>query len=142
MIGKKSVSTQVQINTSPEKVWSVLSNAETVKQWNKVLIPLKGQLKEGSVINYEFYQDEGGKASKIDAKVEKIIEQKMINQKGGVPLILTFDHKYILESSPSGTTVKIHEEYKGIIVPFWNPSPVEKAYERLLNQLKDYIENE
>ncbi|KXX71835.1 SRPBCC family protein [Flammeovirga sp. SJP92] len=142
MIGKKSVSTHVQINTSPEKVWETLFNAENVKKWNKVLIPIKGDLQEGNVINYDFYQDENGKSSRINATVEEIVHQKMIQQKGGVPLVLTFNHQYLIEPSPSGTTVRIHEEYRGVMVPFWNPAPVEKAYERLLHQLKNFIENE
>ncbi|WP_044204228.1 SRPBCC domain-containing protein [Flammeovirga sp. OC4] len=142
MIGTKSVSTQVQIKASPKNVWAALSNTDNVKQWNKVLIPIKGELKEGNVINYDFYQEENGKPSNMNATVKEIVDQKMINQQGGLPLILTFNHKYIIESTSFSTTVKIHEEYKGIMVPFWDPSPVEKAYSRLLHQLKSFIENE
>ena len=142
MIGRKSVSTEVQIKASQDAVWQALSDASVVKEWNKVLIPVEGELAEGNSIKYEFYQDEGGEAAAIDAKVKQISQAELINQQGGIPFILTFDHKYIIESTESGTTVRINEKYRGIMVPFWNPAPVEAAYSRLLQQLKDHLENE
>ena len=59
--------------------------------------------------------------------------------KGGMTGILTFNHKYILEKTGTVTKVIVHEEYKGIMVPFWNPSSVEKAYEKLLLELKQRV---
>ena len=57
-----------------------------------------------------------------------------------MPFILTFNHKYTLESANDGTRLIIHEDYRGIMVPFWNPTPVEKAYERLAMDLKTRVE--
>lgn len=141
-LGKKSVSTEVMIKASKEEVWSALSKASTIQKWNKVLIPLEGEVKEGTKVKYEFHQEENGKPSKIDATVIAVESYELINQNGGITLILTFNHKYIIEVTNLGTKVKIHEEYRGMMVPFWNPAPVELAYKRLLLQLKTYLENE
>ncbi len=139
-VGRKSVHTEVTIVATPSEVWSVLTNVSTIKEWNKVLIPIEGELNVGNSIKYEFYQDEGGKASVIDAEVIAIAPDQLLNQQGGMNFILTFDHKYILEPSPTGTKVRIEEYYRGIMVPFWNPSPVESAYHRLLISLKQRVE--
>lgn len=141
LIGKKSVRAEVSIVANPQNVWSTLTNVAQVKDWNKVLIPIEGDLAEGSTVKYEFYQEENGKAAILGAKVKQLTVAELINQTGGVPGVLTFDHKYILERIDAGTKVTIHEEYRGIMVPFWNPDPVEKAYERLLVQLKNQLEN-
>ena len=117
-IGRKSAHAEVTIPTQPEIVWENLSNVSKVKAWNSILIPIAGELKEGSKVTYEFYQDEGGKAAVMSAAVKEIVPLKMINQTGGMPLILTFDHKYLIEQVPEGTKVTIHEEYRGVMVPF------------------------
>ena len=140
LVGCKSVHTEIDISASPENVWNVLTDTQKIKEWNKVLIPIEGELEEGNTIKYEFHQDENN-LSLISAKVEKIEENKLLNQSGGMPLILTFDHKYILEESNGGTKVIIHEDYRGAMVPFWDPAPVEQAYSRLNVALKERVES-
>ncbi len=142
MLGKKSVHTEIQINASPSAVWSALSNLDEVRSWNKVLIPIDGELAVGSSVNYEFYQEEGGKPASMPGKVLKLEKEKLINQAGGMTGILTFNHQYIIEPAEGGCTVTIHEEYRGLMVPFWNPAPVEKAYARLLQSLKAHVERQ
>ena len=139
-IGSKSVHTEILVNSSAEKVWNALTDVSKVKEWNKVLIPVEGEIREGNKVVYEFYQDPQN-ISVISAKVRKREEMKLLNQYGGIPGVLTFNHKYILKTVDDQTKVIVHEEYSGIMVPFWNPSPVEKAYSRLLESLKLYVES-
>lgn len=138
MAGRKSVHTEVFIPASPKMVWSVLMDVPKLKEWNTVLIPIEGELIVGNSVKYEFHQDKNNIIT-IPAKVKQIVEGKLLNQTGGMPGILTFDHKYILESDMSGTKVVIHEDYRGAMVPFWNPDPVEQAYTRLAEALKNRV---
>lgn len=139
IIGRKSVHAEIIINDTPAKVWSVLMDKSSYTEWNTVLIPIRGELIEGNTVQYEFIQDENNK-SVIPSKVKRMTENKLLNQGGGMPGILTYNHKYILEKVESGTKVIIHEDYRGVAVPFWNPAPVEKAYERLCEDLKRRME--
>ena len=139
-LGNKSVKSEVIILATPDEVWSTLTDFQQIKEWNQVLIPQKGSLKEGGAITYDFYQDEGGKPATMDAKVKLVIPGKRINQVGGIPAILTFNHNYYLEKNAEGTQVTITENYRGMMVPFWNPDPVEQAYTRLLLSLKKEVE--
>ena len=138
ILGRKSVHSELIIPATPEEVWSVLMDATTYQEWNPVLIPIEGELREGAKLKYEFRQDENTK-SEIPSTVKKMVRGKLLNQGGGMPGILTFHHKYILEKTDSGTRVTIHEDYRGIGVPFWNPTPVEKAYVRLNLALKQRV---
>ncbi|WP_172826879.1 SRPBCC domain-containing protein [Flammeovirga sp. SJP92] len=140
LTGRKSVKAIIKIKAPQEEVWSKLIDINEVKTWNRVLVPIQGEFKVGNTIKYEFYQDENGKAAVMNATVKKIIPQKIINQKGGFPGFLTYNHHYLLSSDGTFTTVTITEEYAGIYVHFWNPILVEKAYERLLTLLKKRIE--
>ena len=140
VVGKKSAHTEIIIQAPPQKVWTSLTDISLVKEWNEILIPVEGVLKEGNKITYEFYQEPSNKAV-MSATVVKMVPDKLINQKGGIPGVLTFNHKYMLEPYEGGTKVTIHEEYRGIMVPFWNPAPVEAAYSRLLEALKSEVES-
>lgn len=140
VLGRKSVHSEIVIKAQPTDVWKVLMDNGSYQEWNTVLIPLNGELKEGEKVLYEFNQDENTK-SEISSKVKKIVPNNLLNQGGGIPGILTFNHKYILEEVNEGTKVIIHEDYRGIMVPFWNAKPVEKAYERLNFELKNRVES-
>ncbi len=138
LAGRKSVQTELIIPADPEKIWAVLMDLHGYREWNPVLIPLKGELLEGAEIRYEMIQPDG-RTSGLNAKVKKLIDQKLLNQFGGIPGLLTFDHKYILDPVEEGTRVTIHEDYRGIGVPFWNASWVEPAYEKINIELEKRV---
>ena len=139
-LGRKSVHHEIIVNASPEKVWSVLTNTDSYDNWNPVMKLLEGEVIEGNKVKYQFTQSTNNSYN-IATNVKKIIPNKLLNQGGGMPLILTFNHEYILELSGNGTKLTIHEDYKGIGVNFWNPSPVQAAYERLNEAIKKRVES-
>jgi hypothetical protein len=138
LAGRKSVHTKLIIPADPEKIWAVLMDIPGYKEWNPVLIPIEGSFVEGARLKYEMIQPDGNR-SELNAKVIKVIEQKLLNQFGGIPGILTFNHKYILDPVDAGTRVTIHEDYRGIGVIFWNAGWVEPAYERINIELKKQV---
>ncbi|MEL6592809.1 MAG: SRPBCC domain-containing protein [Bacteroidota bacterium] len=138
--GRKSVHHEINIDAKPASVWTVLSSLDQYQDWNPVMLPLEGKLEEGSQIVYQFTQD-AENIIKISAQVQSISPQERLNQKGGLPLVISFDHEYLLSPQNGGTKVTIHEEYRGIYVNFWNPDPVEKAYQRLNEALKQRVES-
>ncbi len=138
--GNKSVHHEIVIQASPEEVWAVLSDTDAYPAWNPVLIPQEGTFTEGANIVYEFKQD-ASTSSTIPATVKQIIPNELLNQNGGLPVVLTYNHKYILQPEGAQTRVIIHEDYRGIGVNFWNPAPVEEAYGRLNEALKQRVES-
>ena len=139
LTGRKSVHNEITINASREQVWEVLTNIDNYPSWNPVMKVLEGEILEGTKIRYQFTQDENN-ISEIEATVLKVIPNTLLNQGGGIPMVLTYDHKYALEPIGNSTKVTIHEDYKGLGVNFWNPKPVEEAYKRLNIALKNATE--
>ena len=137
--GKKSVHHEITINAAPDKVWNVLTEMDKYQNWNPVMELLEGTVQAGNKVRYKFTQDEST-TSEIGATVLQVVPNKLLNQKGGIPLVLTFNHRYVLESTGNSTRVIIHEDYTGIGVNFWNPQPVEEAYKRLNFALKERVE--
>jgi hypothetical protein len=139
IIGKKSVHSEILINASADKVWQVLTDTDKYSEWNPTMKLLEGKMKVGNTLKYEFTQDEDNK-SEIPVMVKQIIPNELLNQGGGIPMVLTYNHRYVLEPTDNGTKVIIQEDYKGIYVPFWNPKPVELAYQKLNKALKKKVE--
>jgi hypothetical protein len=137
-LGRKSVHTEITISADPEKIWSVLTDAKGYKEWNPVIVPIEGEFREGEKIKNQMKQPDG-KQSVLESTVKKMIKQKEMNQYGGIPGVLTFDHKYLLEPVDGATRVTQHEEYRGIGVLFWDASWVEPAYRKVNEALKDRV---
>lgn len=137
--GKKSVHTEIIINSSKENVWGVLTDMEKYPEWNPVMQLVEGDVAEGNKVKYLFTQDEN-RSYEVGTTVHKYIPNELLNQKGGIPLVLSFNHKYILEENDNFTKVIIHEDYSGISVNFWNPTEVENAYTKLNKALKKRVE--
>jgi hypothetical protein len=140
IIGKKSVHSTISIKASPNQVWQVIINTSKYNEWNSVMNLLEGNIKEGSLVKYRFTQ-EAGRFYDIPSKVKKITPSSLLNQSGGTFGIITFNHKYILEEKEGKTVLTIHEDYHGVFVPFWNPEPVQKAYDRLNKDIKSRVES-
>ena len=138
VFGKKSVHHETTVSASPEEVWAVLTDTRRYPEWNPVITSATGRLEQGQVVKYTFRQDESNEYV-ISATVKKMASARLLNQVGGTPGILTFNHRYVLDPLPSGTRITIHEDYKGIFVPFWNPGPVELAYEKLNQAISDRV---
>lgn len=140
LTGKKSVHHEITIHAKPVEVWSVLMDTDKYGNWNPVMKLLEGKVEEGSRVKYQFTQSEDNQYD-IDTKVKVVQPGQLLNQGGGIPFILTFDHKYLLQPSGDNTQLTIHEDYSGIGVHFWNPAPVEAAYGRLNNEIKKRVES-
>lgn len=137
--GNKSVHHEITINAAPEKIWKALIEMDDYPNWNPVMELLEGKVQEGERVKYKFTQDKST-VSEIGATVIQVTPNELLNQKGGIPLVLTFNHKYLIEPVGNSTKLTIHEDYKGIGVNFWNPQPVEEAYKRLNFALKKKVE--
>lgn len=140
LTGHKSVHDEVVIQASPEKVWQVLTDIDAYSEWNPAIKIKEGKLNEGEKILFLFIQGPDNQYD-IQAKVKAMQENKLLNQVGGTWGVLTFDHKYILEPEGAGTRLTIHEEYKGVGVNFWDPSPLEEVYAGVNKALKARVES-
>ena len=69
-----------------------------------------------------------------------LVPERLLNQRGGIWGMLTFDHRWELEPVEGGTRLVQHEEYRGLFLPFWDYSWVEPAYAKANEGLKRRVE--
>ena len=137
--GKSSVHQEILIQSTPDKVWNTLINTGDYS-WNPVMQLQHGEIEERKKVTYLFTQDEET-SYEINTKVVEITKDSLLHQRGGVPMIISFNHKYILQKKDSGTLLIIHEDYSGIYTHFWNTAAVNDAYARLANAIKKQVES-
>lgn len=125
----KSVHAERFVPAPPAEIWAVLMDGERYGEWNPVLVSVDGALRKGETLTYQMMSPDGS-TSEVEARVLKLEPERELNQAGGVPGILTFDHHWILEPVEGGTRVTQHEDYAGVGVLFWDPSWFEAAYGR------------
>lgn len=133
--GCKSVHVERWVPASSSEIWSVLMDGSGYGAWNPVLVEADGAFREGGTMAYRMMTPDGT-TTPVEAEIRRLEPGVELNQSGGLPGILTFDHHWILESVEGGTRVIQHEDYAGVGVLFWDPGWYEEAYARGLEALE------
>lgn len=131
--------TEIVIDAPPEEVWAVLIDTEKYPEWNPVFVEADGKFEVGTSITNQVIEP-GKDPVAMTANVIAVEPLSHINQKGGIPGVITFDHHYYLESEGNGTRVIQHETDKGLYMYFWDSSWVEPAYASVNEALKSRVE--
>lgn len=127
LLVEKTFRAEVVIPAPPEAVWTVLMDTAAYGDWNPVFVGVDGAYTEGGdVLNHVAFP--GGEIVEINAQVDTVTPNEALRQSGGVPLVLTFDHQWLLEPVDGGTRVTQYEVDRGIYLLFWDSSWVEPAY--------------
>ena len=135
LFARKSVKAEVTIEASPEDVWAVLNDPTSYAEWNPILVAVEGTFEEGATMAVDMRNPDGS-ITAMTPRVRELVPGSKLNQFGGIPGVLTYDHTWSLESVDGGTRVVQFEEYRGIGVLFWNPASVEAAYNEANANLK------
>lgn len=135
---RKSVHAELVIAAEPARIWEVLVDPGSYPTWNPIFVSVEGEFHQGSTLAVVMRSPDGS-ATDVAPKIRKIVVNQELNQVGGLPGILTFDHTWLLEPVDGGTKITQHEEYRGIGVLFWDPSWVEDAYRTGNQALSDYL---
>lgn len=133
----KTFHVETFIAAPPEKVWAVLMDNERYPEWNPTFIKIEGAYKQGAIVTS--HVQEPAKVTTIKAKVKEVIPNRLLNQTGGLPGVITFDHRWELHATEGGTKVIQHEIDRGFYLWFWDSSWVQPAYERTSKALKERV---
>ena len=116
----KELKTEILINASPEKVWSILTNFKEYPQWNPFIKSITGEVSLGkkfkAVIGFP------GEGMTFKPKVLAFKKNKEFRWKGHLFISGLFDgeHKFELVDNGNGTTTfKQSEKFGGILIPFF-----------------------
>ncbi len=139
LFSRKSVRAEVVIQAEPSEIWAMIVDPASYPDWNPIFVSVNGTYDEGATLDVDMKSPDGS-ISAVQARVKTIVLNSELNQVGGMPGLLTFDHTWTLKEVDGGTRVTQFEEYRGIGVLFWDPAWVEEAYRQANQNLKERVE--
>ena len=125
----KTFEAEITIAAPPEKVWAVLMDTKSYPEWNPTFVAVSPPYALGAKISSRVKKPDG---AFIDMRptVKTLRANRELGQAGGVPGILTYHHKWVLEPVAGGTHVRQIDVDRGGFLWFWDSSWVEPAYRR------------
>jgi hypothetical protein len=141
----KEIKTEILINATPEKVWSILTNFDNYPNWNPFIKSIKGEVKVGNKITVRIEPPEA-KGMTFRPKILTLETNKELKWIGHLLFTGLFDgeHKFELIDNGDGTTTfRQNEKFKGILVPLFKKqldNNTKKGFEEMNKKLKELAE--
>lgn len=141
----KEIKTEIIINATPEKVWSILKDFDNYPNWNPFIKSIKGEVKVGNKITIRIEPPES-KGMTFKPKILTFETNKELKWLGHLLFVGLFDgeHKFELIDNGNGTTTfRQSENFKGILVPFFKKqldNNTKKGFEEMNKKLKELAE--
>lgn len=128
-VTKKVFHVEIEIAAPPEAVWAVLTDTEHYQEWNPTQVEIRGAHALGSKLIAVFDAPEVT-PFEVELTVSEMDAPYLLRQRGGVPGIITFDHRWMISPTEHGSLVVQHEVDRGIYLLFWDSSWIKPAYQR------------
>lgn len=141
----KEIKTEILINATPEKVWSILTNFDDYPNWNPFLKSLEGDVKVGNRIIVRIVAP-GKKGMTFNPKILTFETNKEFKWLGHLLFSGLFDgeHKFELIDNGNGTITFLHsEKFNGILVPLFKrliENNSKRGFEEMNRGLKELAE--
>ena len=118
----KLLKTEIKINASPERVWSILTDLEKYTEWNPFIKNAKGKVQAEQKLEV-IISPPNSKEMVFKPVVKSVIENSEFIWLGRFlfPGIFDGEHIFNLESLDDQTLLVQKENFSGILVPImWN----------------------
>lgn len=137
----KKFETTIEIKAAPDKVWSILTNAEAYPNWNSTVEKVDGQIALGQKVTV-YAKATPGRAFPL--KVSEFEPSKKMVWSGGMPLgLFTGTRTYTLTPKGSSVVFNMREEFNGLMAPLITRSipELQPAFDTFAADLKKRAES-
>jgi len=118
----KQISSEVQINASPERVWHLLTNFPAFPAWNPFMPRAEGELKPGARLKV-YLKPPKGMSMTFKPRVLKVEPNCEFRWLGHFIMPGLFDGEHIFSLEPidrNQTRFVQRELFRGLLVPFFS----------------------
>ena len=134
----------IDIDTTPEQTWAVLTDFPTFAEWNPFITSIEGSPTAGQRLEVTIHPPDG-KAMTFKPTVRAGEPNRHLAWLGhlGVPRIFDGAHEFILESNArGGTSFTQRETFRGVLVPFGGKifERTQRGFEQMNQALKERAE--
>jgi hypothetical protein len=117
---KKELTSEIEIDTPPERIWSILTEFDKFPEWNPFIREISGRIEKGRKLHVTLHPS-GGRTVKMSPTLLAIEPSKELRWIGHLGVPGLFDGQHIFELKPTGsakTTFVQREQFGGILLPF------------------------
>jgi hypothetical protein len=137
----KTITTEIIINTTPKKLWKILTDFSDFSSWNPFVVKILGKAFLGEILTV-WISPPGGSKMRFRPKIISLTPNKELIWRGKFLLPGLFDgeHRFIIEDL--GGSVKFtHEEvFSGILVHLF-PKSIYQKTEDGFKQMNEALKN-
>ena len=115
----KRLSTQVDIEATPERVWEVLTDLAAYPEWNPFIVRAAGDVAPGRRLTLRM-QPVGGRAMTLRPRLVEVAVHRELRWRGKLvmPGLMDAEHAFVLQPQAGGTRLIHQETFRGVLVPF------------------------
>ncbi|WP_411812625.1 SRPBCC family protein [Chryseobacterium scophthalmum] len=141
------LTTDIIINSTPEKIWAVLTDFTNYPNWNPFITSLTGNFEVGKKIMVRIEPPEA-KVNTFKPTVTAYEPKKKLSWLGVFLMRGIFDgeHKFELTDNENGTTTLVQSEhFIGILVPLFKKmldNNTRRGFEAMNKKLKEQVEKQ
>ena len=143
----REISDTIEIDASPDQVWSVVTDTASYEAWNPYIRKLEGELTVGAKLRIVFQQPGRRPRFTIRPTLRAVTPARELRWFGPtlIPGLLDGEHSFRLEPTPSGGTRFTQAvKFSGIlaVVPFKGPfAPIAAGFRQMSEALKARVED-
>ena len=138
----RDLSTCIEIEAPPERVWAVLVDLPSYAQWNPFIVAADGVAEEGQRLTLRMAV--GGRTHTVRPTVTAREDGRLLRWRGRLAVRGVFDgdHRHELEATRRGTRYVHRERLTGLLVPFVGTllADTQAAFEAMDRALKAHVE--
>ncbi|WP_369134812.1 alpha/beta hydrolase fold domain-containing protein [Modestobacter sp. I12A-02662] len=115
----KRLSTHVDIEATPERVWEVLTDLAAYPMWIPFIVRAEGAVAPGRRLTLTM-QPVGGRATTVRPRLVEVAVHRELRWHGrlGLPGLMDAEHAFVLQPQDGGTRLLHQETFRGLLVPF------------------------
>jgi len=142
---RHNLQTRIEIDATPEQVWSLLLDFAAYPAWNPFIRAIEGRAESGARLKVRI-QPPGRRAMDFRPLVQCVDPGRELRWLGRllVPGLADGEHRLRVEPGPQGKTVFLHEEsFRGVLVPLLRRSlsgDTRRGFEAMNQALKERAE--
>ena len=138
----KSFKSSIQIESSAENVWNILTDAPSWIQWNTTIDKIEGEINLGNKVTV-FAKASPGRAFPL--RVTEFVPHKLMVWAGGMPLgLFTGKRAYSIRMiNQNAVEFSMIEEFTGLMAPLITRSipDLQPSFDEFAKCLKTYAES-
>lgn len=118
-----TIATAVEIDASPARIWSVLTDLPAYREWNPFIVEAKGQVAVGERLSLRMTL-QGHAPMTIAPELLVVDHERELRWKGRLVISGLFDgeHAFVLTPLANGRTRLDHSErFSGVLLPIARP---------------------